>query len=42
LGLSQNVGAQIRPAWFQLAGHVVTLLVLIIRPNGLFARTRDE
>jgi branched-chain amino acid transport system permease protein len=42
LGLSQNIGAQIRPAWFQLAGHVVTLLVLIIRPNGLFARTRDK
>ena len=42
LGLSQNIGAQIRPAWFQLAGHVVTLIVLIFRPNGLFARTRDE
>ena len=42
LGLSQNIGAQIRPAWFQLAGHVVTLIVLIIRPSGLFARTRDE
>ena len=42
LGLSQNIGAQINPTWFQLAGHVVTLLVLAIRPTGLFARTRDQ
>ena len=42
LGLSQNIGAQINPTWFQLAGHIVTLLVLAIRPTGLFARTRDQ
>ncbi|MEM7114019.1 MAG: branched-chain amino acid ABC transporter permease [Chloroflexota bacterium] len=42
LGLSQSIGAQLNPTWFQLAGHVVTLLVLAIRPTGLFARTRDE
>ena len=41
LGISQVVGAQISPVWFQLAGHVVTLLVLAFRPTGLFARTRD-
>lgn len=41
LGLSQSIGAQINPTWFQLAGHVLTLLVLAIRPTGLFARTRD-
>ncbi len=41
LGLAQNIGAQLNPTWFQLAGHVVTLLVLAIRPTGLFARTRD-
>jgi branched-chain amino acid transport system permease protein len=41
LGISQVVGAQISPVWFQLAGHVVTLLVLAFRPAGLFARTRD-
>ena len=41
LGLSQNIGAQINPTWFQLAGHVVTLVVLAVRPTGLFARTRD-
>lgn len=41
LGVSQNVGAQLNPAWFQLAGHLVTLLVLAFRPTGLFARTQD-
>ncbi|MEM7799675.1 MAG: branched-chain amino acid ABC transporter permease [Chloroflexota bacterium] len=42
LGLSQSIGAQLNPTWFQLAGHVVTLLVLAFRPTGLFARTRDQ
>jgi branched-chain amino acid transport system permease protein len=41
LGISQNIGAQFNPTWFQLAGHLVTLAVLAIRPTGLFARTRD-
>jgi branched-chain amino acid transport system permease protein len=42
LGVSQTLGAQLDPTWFQLSGHVVTLLVLAVRPTGLFARTRDE
>lgn len=42
LGLSQSIGAQLNPTWFQLAGHLVTLLVLAIKPTGLFARTRDN
>jgi branched-chain amino acid transport system permease protein len=41
LGLAQNIGAQLNPTWFQLAGHVVTLVVLALRPTGLFARTRE-
>jgi branched-chain amino acid transport system permease protein len=41
LGVAQGVGAQFNPAWFQLAGHIVTLLVLAFKPTGLFARTRD-
>lgn len=41
LGLAQNIGAQLNPAWFQLAGHVVTVLVLVFKPTGLFARVRD-
>jgi branched-chain amino acid transport system permease protein len=42
LGVSQSLGALIDPTWFQLSGHLVTLLVLAVRPTGLFARTRDE
>jgi branched-chain amino acid transport system permease protein len=41
LGVAQNVGAQIGPIWFQLAGHLVTIAVLVFRPTGLFARTRE-
>lgn len=41
LGLAQNIGAALDPTWFQLAGHIVTLIVLAVRPSGLFARTRD-
>jgi branched-chain amino acid transport system permease protein len=42
LGVAQNLGAAINPGWFQLAGHVLTLAVLVLRPTGLFARTRDQ
>jgi branched-chain amino acid transport system permease protein len=41
LGVSQVLGAQISPIWFQLSGHIVTLAVLVFRPSGLFSRTRD-
>jgi len=41
LGLAQTIGAQINPTYFQLSGHLVTLLVLVFRPTGLFAVTRD-
>lgn len=42
LGVAQNVGAKIDPGWQILAGHLAFLVVLVIRPNGLFPRTRDE
>ncbi len=42
LGLAQNIGAKINPGWQILAGHVAFLLILLVRPNGLFPRTRDE
>jgi branched-chain amino acid transport system permease protein len=38
LGVSQAIGAQINPGWQVLAGHVVFLLVLAVRPTGLFPR----
>lgn len=38
LGVAQTVGAKIDPGWQVLAGHVVFLLILAVRPNGLFPR----
>lgn len=42
LGLAQAIGAQINPTWFQLAGHIVTIFVLVFRPTGLFSRSRTD
>lgn len=42
LGLAQTVGGAITPTWFQLAGHVATLMVLVFRPSGLFPETIDR
>jgi branched-chain amino acid transport system permease protein len=42
LGLAQTIGAQINPTYFQLAGHLITLVVLVFRPTGLFAVTKDR
>jgi branched-chain amino acid transport system permease protein len=38
LGVAQNIGAQLAPGWAQLAGHLVFLVVLAVRPTGLFGR----
>ncbi len=38
LGVSQTVGGQINPAYQILAGHVVFLAILLIRPQGFFPR----
>ena len=38
LGVAQTMGARIDPGWQILAGHLVFLLVLAIRPSGMFAR----
>ena len=38
LGVAQAIGAKINPGWQLLAGHLAFLLVLIVRPNGLFPR----
>jgi len=38
LGVAQNVGAWIEPAQQVLAGHLVFLLVLALRPQGLIAK----
>ena len=41
LGVAQTVGAKINPEWQILAGHVVFLVVLVVRPRGLFPRAVD-
>jgi branched-chain amino acid transport system permease protein len=38
LGVSQAVGAQIDPGWQLLAGHIVFLAILAVRPQGLFPK----
>jgi branched-chain amino acid transport system permease protein len=38
LGVSQAIGAQIDPGWQLLAGHIVFLAILAMRPQGLFPR----
>lgn len=41
IGLAQTVGAAINPEWQILAGHIAFLLVLLVRPHGLFPRAID-
>jgi branched-chain amino acid transport system permease protein len=38
LGVSQAIGAQINPGWQVLAGHLAFLLILAVRPEGLFPK----
>lgn len=41
LGVAQAIGAKIDPGWQILTGHIVFLIILIIRPRGLFPRSVD-
>lgn len=38
LGVAQTIGAQINPQWQILAGHLVFLAFLLLRPRGLFPK----
>ncbi|MGB8429863.1 MAG: branched-chain amino acid ABC transporter permease [Pseudolabrys sp.] len=38
LGVSQAIGAQIDPGWQLLAGHIVFLAILALRPQGFFPK----
>ncbi len=40
LGVAQAVGAHLDPGWQLLAGHIAFLLVLAVRPEGLFPKVR--
>ena len=41
LGVAQAVGAHLDPGWQILFGHLAFLLVLAVRPQGLFPRVRE-
>jgi len=38
LGVAQAIGAQLDPGWQVLAGHIVFLVILAVRPQGLFPK----
>jgi branched-chain amino acid transport system permease protein len=40
LGVAQAIGAQLDPGWQVLAGHVAFLLILALRPQGLFPKVQ--
>ena len=40
LGLAQTIGARINPEWQILTGHLAFLVVLMVRPRGLFPSRR--
>ncbi len=41
IGVAQTVGAAINPEWQILAGHLAFLVVLLVRPRGLFPAGLD-
>ena len=40
LGVTQQIGFRLDPGWGIWLGHVVFLAVLVVRPQGLFPKTR--
>ena len=40
LGLTQQIGFRLDPGWGIWFGHIVFLLILVLRPQGLFPKTR--
>jgi branched-chain amino acid transport system permease protein len=40
LGVAQAIGAQIDPGWQLLAGHLAFLVILAVRPEGLFPKVQ--
>jgi branched-chain amino acid transport system permease protein len=40
LGLTQQIGFRLDPGWGIWFGHLMFLVVLVIRPQGLFPKTR--
>jgi branched-chain amino acid transport system permease protein len=42
LGIVQQIGFRLDPGWGIWFGHIVFLLVLVVRPQGLFPKTRES
>jgi branched-chain amino acid transport system permease protein len=40
LGVAQAIGAKLDPGWNLLAGHLAFLLILALKPEGLFPKVR--
>jgi len=40
LGITQQIGFRIDPGWGIWIGHIVFLMVLVVRPQGLFPKTK--
>ncbi|WPH17468.1 branched-chain amino acid ABC transporter permease [Variovorax paradoxus] len=40
LGITQQIGFRLDPGWGIWFGHIVFLIVLVLRPQGLFPKTR--
>ena len=40
LGVTQQIGFRLDPGWGIWFGHIVFLAVLVLRPQGLFPKTR--
>jgi branched-chain amino acid transport system permease protein len=40
LGVAQAIGAHINPGWQVLAGHLAFLVILAVRPEGLFPKVQ--
>lgn len=41
IGVAQTLGAALNPEWQILSGHIAFLMVLLVRPRGLFPRAHD-
>ena len=41
IGVAQALGAAVNPEWQILSGHIAFVIVLLLRPRGLFPRVND-
>ncbi|WP_298752836.1 branched-chain amino acid ABC transporter permease [uncultured Arcobacter sp.] len=42
LGVAQTIGSNIDPGWGILTGHIVFIIILMFKPNGLFPKTKGK